>query len=196
MSNPGSPLVSVSQMAAQMSTSPGALPPTGGARNAGAGLVSVSDIAKNGIPEPTEEEKFLNSDPRYRAFLKANPTYKYLPTDPRFPNRQPGIYPMGPENAWRNDPNAPNSQTSQFPIDLDFAKNTAEYGLGSAALVGGGAAMAEAIPAVLPTTIAGVRAIGEWADKHPMHAYMLYQVIREFLPGAKKAIGIVKGAPE
>jgi hypothetical protein len=35
-----------------------------------------------------------------------------------------------------------------------------------------------------------------WAAKNPVQAYLLYQVMKDLIPGAKKAIGIVKGMPE
>ena len=60
----------------------------------------------------------------------------------------------------------------------------------------GVSAIAEALPSVLPHTIAGVKAIGEWAKANPVQAYILYQVIRDLIPGAKKAMGIIKGVPE
>lgn len=65
-----------------------------------------------------------------------------------------------------------------------------------AALGEGGVAIGEAIPSVLVHTTEGVKAIGAWAAKNPVQAYVLYQVIKDLLPGAKKAIGIVKGMPE
>jgi hypothetical protein len=40
------------------------------------------------------------------------------------------------------------------------------------------------------------KAIGAWAEAHPMHAYILYNVMKEMLPGVKKYIGFVKGMPE
>ncbi len=57
-------------------------------------------------------------------------------------------------------------------------------------------AISEALPSVLPHTIDGVRAIGTWANAHPVQAYILYQVIRDLVPGAKKAMGLIKGVPE
>jgi len=56
--------------------------------------------------------------------------------------------------------------------------------------------IAEAVPSVLTHTVEGVKAIGAWAAKNPVQAYLLYNVIKDLLPGAKKAIGIVKGMPE
>jgi hypothetical protein len=56
--------------------------------------------------------------------------------------------------------------------------------------------IAEAVPAVLTHTIEGVKAIGAWAAKNPVQAYLLYNVMKDLIPGAKKAIGVVKGMPE
>jgi hypothetical protein len=64
-------------------------------------------------------------------------------------------------------------------------------GAGAAA----GIATGEAIPAVLPHTIEGVKAITKWAEAHPVHAYALFNIMKELVPGAKKTIGLVKGAP-
>jgi hypothetical protein len=57
-------------------------------------------------------------------------------------------------------------------------------------------AISEALPSVLPHTIDGVRAIGTWASAHPVQAYILYQVIRDLVPGAKRAMGLIKGVPD
>jgi hypothetical protein len=59
----------------------------------------------------------------------------------------------------------------------------------------GGTAIAEALPSVLIHTVEGVKALGVWAEAHPYKAFMLYQVAKELLPGAKKAMGLVKAAP-
>lgn len=56
-------------------------------------------------------------------------------------------------------------------------------------------AIAEALPAVIPSTIAGVKAIGTWAEAHPFHAWALLQTLKEIVPGVKKAVGLVKSAP-
>jgi hypothetical protein len=73
--------------------------------------------------------------------------------------------------------------------------------LGAAATIGavGPAApgeLAEALPSVLTHTIDGVKAVTAWASKNPIQAYLLFQVMKELVPGAKKAIGVVKGVPE
>lgn len=53
-----------------------------------------------------------------------------------------------------------------------------------------------ALPSVLMHTTEGVKALGAWASAHPIQAYMLYQVVRDLIPGAKKAMGLIKAAPE
>jgi hypothetical protein len=98
--------------------------------------------------------------------------------------------------------------TAQQQAALDAEAKTAPkkalQTLGAAATIGavGPAVMAlpgevaEAIPSVLAHTIDGVKAIGTWASKNPVQAYLLFQVMKEIVPGAKKAMGIVKGIPE
>ncbi|MGA9305635.1 MAG: hypothetical protein WBW31_09565 [Candidatus Sulfotelmatobacter sp.] len=56
-------------------------------------------------------------------------------------------------------------------------------------------AIAEVLPAVIPSTIEGMKSLTAWAAAHPVHAYVLYNVLKDLVPGAKKAIGLVKGAP-
>jgi hypothetical protein len=129
-----------------------------------------------------------------QAFLKSNPDHAWVPADPKFPNRPAGIYPTGKGNEWRKDPSY-----SQAPIDLHFAKHTLEgaaTGAAAAAPAVGLAALPEVIPSVLPHTIEGVKAIGTWATKNPVQAYILYNVIKDLIPGTKRAIGLVKGVPE
>jgi len=53
-----------------------------------------------------------------------------------------------------------------------------------------------AVPSVLIHTVEGVKALGAWAEANPYKAFMLYQVAKELLPGAKKAMGLIKAAPE
>lgn len=128
-----------------------------------------------------------------QAFLAANPGHAWVPADPKFPNRPAGIYPTGKGNEWRNDPSY-----TQAPIDLHFVKHTLEGAATGAAAVApavGLAAIPEALPPVLIHTVQGVRALGAWAEAHPMKAYMLFQVAKELVPGAKKAMGFIKAAP-
>ena len=128
-----------------------------------------------------------------RAFLKANPDHAWVPADPKFPNRPAGIYPTGKGNEWRNDPSY-----AQAPIDLHFAKHTLEGAAAGAAAVAparGLAAIPDALPSVLIHTVEGVKALGTWAEANPYKAFMLYQVAKELLPGAKRAMGFIKAAP-
>jgi hypothetical protein len=60
----------------------------------------------------------------------------------------------------------------------------------------GATELAEAVPSVLTHTVEGVKAIGAWAGKNPVQAYLLYQVMKDLVPGAKKALGVIKGIPE
>jgi len=94
----------------------------------------------------------------------------------------------------------------QAAIDKETAtmpKKTAQT-LGAAATIGAvGPAvlaipgeLAEAVPSVLTHTIEGVKAIGTWAAKNPVQAYLLFRVMKELVPGAKKAMGVIKGVPE
>jgi hypothetical protein len=80
----------------------------------------------------------------------------------------------------------------------DFEKGKAAGAI-SVPLVAGAAtgatAISEALPSVLIHTIEGVKALGTWADAHPYKAFMLYQVAKELLPGAKKAMGLIKASP-
>lgn len=50
------------------------------------------------------------------------------------------------------------------------------------------------LPKVIPATIAGVKAIGEWAESHPTQARILYYVIRDTAVGAA-AIKAIKEYP-
>jgi hypothetical protein len=70
--------------------------------------------------------------------------------------------------------------------------------IGAAGAAGGAAVneVAAAVPSVIPHTIEGVKALGAWAQANPVQAYVLYQVIRDLIPGAKKAMGLIKGMPE
>lgn len=79
-----------------------------------------------------------------------------------------------------------------------LAEGTAEtLGGAAAAGVAGPAALAGAgsLPAVVPGTIAGLKAIGTWAEANPVHAYLLLQALKEFVPGFRKMTGIVDKSP-
>jgi hypothetical protein len=51
-------------------------------------------------------------------------------------------------------------------------------------------AIAEALPAVIPSTLGGLKAVGAWADAHPVHAVVLLQTLKEFVPGFRKMTGL------
>ncbi|MGA8215554.1 MAG: hypothetical protein WB799_18295 [Candidatus Sulfotelmatobacter sp.] len=61
--------------------------------------------------------------------------------------------------------------------------------------VGAAPVIAEALPSVLMHTAAGVKALNAWALKNPVSAIMLYHAVKELIPGAKKAMGIIKATP-
>src|SRR5437667_1078450 len=99
-------------------------------------------------------EAMAPGTPQERDFLSKNPDYIYVGKDPKFPNRQEGIYP-------RNEAGLKDPQMEHHPVDLNFGRNTATYGLGSAAAVGGAAALgpelaglgAKAVQKVAPLAI-------------------------------------------
>jgi hypothetical protein len=69
-------------------------------------------------------------------------------------------------------------------------------GFGGAAALGGAAAGTEAagaalLPRVIPATIAGAKAVGAWANDHPLQAYALYKILFEHNAIAK----FIRGAP-
>jgi hypothetical protein len=111
---------------------------------------------------------------------------KWASTQPKIgPDSKPGEY-----EAWTSA-NTPGGAKETLKDSL--------RPLPYAALAGGTALGVAAIPEVLPSvlihTVEGVKALGAWAEAHPYKAFMLYQVAKELLPGAKNAMGLVKAAP-
>jgi hypothetical protein len=90
-----------------------------------------------------------------------------------------------------------NKETATMPSKvaqtLGAAATTGVIGPAALAVPG---EVAEALPSVLTHTISGVKAIGSWAGKNPLQAYLLFQVMKELVPNAKKAMGVIRGAPE
>ena len=93
-----------------------------------------------------------------------------------------------------------------MPTPVMNDQDKAEFARGKAAgavsvpLVAGATAGATAgasalLPAVLPHTVAGIKAIGTWAEANPAKAYGLFLLLKEMVPGFKKAVGIVSHAP-
>ncbi len=174
VSNTGTPLISVSQMA-QSSGKPTTA--AGGANTgqpastpAAPALVSVADIAKNGIPEPTPAPE------KKEPIQLSNPS-------------------TVPNARIRNLPDPSDPYASGLSNFLSGAGTGAELSAVPASAVGMGAAM-DALPSVMLHTIDGVKAVGTWAAKNPVQAYLLLQVLKESVPGLKKAMGIISHAPE
>jgi hypothetical protein len=123
----------------------------------------------------------------YSKFTTPENYQNWLKTAPKAgPNIKPGEY-----EAWV-DAHTPGGAKQAL---TDAAKPVA------AGAVTGAAALAlpatiEALPSVLPHTVEGVKAIGTWAAKNPVQAYVLYQVMKDLIPGARKAMGLAKGMPE
>lgn len=98
----------------------------------------------------------------------------------------------------------PEQRQAAINKEVATMPNKAAQSLGAAATAGvvGPAALAvpgevaEAVPSVLAHTVEGVKAIGTWAAKNPVQAYLLFQVMKELVPGAKKAMGVIKGLPD
>jgi hypothetical protein len=92
------------------------------------------------------------------------------------------------------------SQLESVPQESDFsatacsARTQCNYGW-VVAITLQCAGIDAVLPSVLPHTVEGIKAIGAWAEKHPVQTYMLYNVIKELVPGAKKAIGLAKALP-
>ena len=103
----------------------------------------------------------------------------------------------------KNKPQEVQADIDKETTAKNLTKKTAQaLGGAAAAGVAGPAALAvpgeiaDAIPAVLPHTIEGVKAIGTWAAKNPVQAYILYNIVKEMIPGAKKAMGVIKETPD
>ena len=92
---------------------------------------------------------------------------------------------------------------SQIDAEMATAPGKAATVLAAAPAIGaaGAGALAAAAPAenplpsVMANTISGVKAIGAWAQANPLHAYIVFNLLKELVPGAKKAMGLIKEAP-
>lgn len=102
------------------------------------------------VQQSTPVDQLADSrTPDEQAFLKAHPDHVYLKADPKFPNRQEGIYPKN--EAGLNDP-----EMEHHPVDPELLKHSVQYGVGSAAAVGGTTALASAVAAA-PEAIAATK---------------------------------------
>lgn len=111
---------------------------------------------------------------------------KWASTQPKTgPDSKPGEY-----EAWTgaNTPGGYKETLKTIPV---AAAETAAGIAGASGL----AAIPEVLPSVLMHTADGVRALNAWAIRNPVSAIMLYHAVRELLPGAKKAMGIIKATP-
>lgn len=92
--------------------------------------------------------------------------------------------------------------TQQSVINKETATipTKAAQTLGTAATAGIAGPAALALPGEIGGSLAAmtsaVKAVGAWANAHPVHAYLVYQALKELIPGAKKAAGIIKGTPD
>lgn len=96
-------------------------------------------------------------------FLQQNSGHGWVSRSPNFPNREEGIYPVGPGNEWRNDPNSPMAQNSQFPVDLHLGLHT--YQGAKAGLMAATAPLA--LEATIPQVVGGLAggAAGSYAGQ-------------------------------
>lgn len=95
------------------------------------------------------------------------------------------------QKATNTQADFPGFEGSMASGDQGKANATSIVGAGTGVALTAGAAL----PAVIPHTIEGVKALTAWAAKNPVAAFAAYNIIKELIPGAKKAIGLVKAAP-
>lgn len=89
------------------------------------------------------------------------------------------------------------NEQKQMPKDL--AMVGASIPVAAAAPIAAGDALGTvgaALPKVIPAAISGAKAVGAWASKNPVQAYLTLQLLKELVPGIKKASSMIKGAPE
>jgi len=158
------------------------------------GTFSMRDLMGDESSQPSQGTTGQDGKPKFAPYNAAafgryttpENYEKWASVHPKIgPDSKPGEY-----EAWTSA-NTPGGYKETL-------KNAAET-TGYAGLAFGTAMGLTAIPEVLPSvlihTVEGVKALGAWAEAHPYKAFMLYQVAKELLPGAKKAMGLVKAAP-
>jgi hypothetical protein len=158
------------------------------------GAFSMKDLMGDESSQPSQGATGQDGKPKFAPYNAAafgryttpENYEKWASVHPKIgPDSKPGEY-----EAWTSA-NTPGGYKETL-------KNAAET-TGYAGLAFGTAMGVTAIPEVLPSvlihTVEGVKALGAWAEAHPYKAFMLYQVAKELLPGAKKAMGLVKAAP-
>src|SRR5438477_7745128 len=100
-----------------------AQPPAPGAVDYDALAHQAGAISSTPVADPQ-----AGATPEERSFLQTNPNYVYVQKDANFPNRQEGIYHKDEAGA----PSFADPQMEHHPVDLHFAKHTAQYGIQSA----------------------------------------------------------------
>ena len=164
--------------------------PTPTQQTSASGVFTMKDLGAEASEQNNQEQpapKFAPYDAsKFGRYTTPENYEKWASQQPKIgPDSKPGEY-----EAWTsaNTPGGVKQTLTDAAIPLAAGTVAATAALG-------GAAIPEVLPSVLPHTIEGVKAIGAWANAHPVQAYMLYQVIRELIPGAKKAMGIIKAVP-
>jgi hypothetical protein len=188
---PAAETFSVQDLAGTSETTQSAAPPA-------AGTFSAQDLGgKSLLDQVAAEDAQASSTVNQSKFAPYNAAAfgryttaenyeKWASTHPKTgPDAKPGEY-----EAW-SGANTPGGYEETL---LNSAKVTGEAGLAAGTALGV-TAIPEVLPSVLIHTVEGVKALGAWAEAHPYKAFMLYQVAKELLPGAKKAMGLVKAAP-
>lgn len=111
---------------------------------------------------------------------------------------QPSYTQMAVENTPSGaDPHNPGNMPRQV---LEQAAPEDREGIQSglattAALTTGGTALAAGGKAVAGALIPPVVKLGQWASANPVKAYILYNLFKEVIPGAKKATKMIKEVP-
>ena len=168
---PQNPLISVSQFAQQSPVTAQRLKRDTDSSTTPK-LFSVSDIAKNGVPDNTPPSTEIPDTPeeqsRTRQMLVGGLT--------------------GMPQPVMND-----QERSEF--QQGKVAGAVSVPVVAAGTIGGTMAGAT-LPSVMVHTIDGVKAVGSWAAKNPVQAYLLLQVLEEAVAELKKAMGIVSHAPE
>jgi len=120
-------------------------------------------LAQGYLPETPSDSSNMGASPEEEQFLKANPTHQWVAADPtNKPNTYPGIYHKSEVADMAKDPTM-----EHHPIDLHFAKNTAEgAGWGAAATALAPVAQwAAPVAAAVATHLDTVKKVIDYAER-------------------------------
>jgi hypothetical protein len=134
-------------------------------------------LAQGYTLETPSDSPNVGASPEEEQFLKANPTHQWVSADPNKPNVQPGIYPKSAVADMAKDPTM-----EHHPIDLNFAKNTAE-GAGWAAGATGlatGAGWVAPLATAVATHLDTVKKVIDYAERIGIRG-MEYRTARDIL---------------